>query len=44
VPAFVTSKLYRVRYAGSALTPTEETEVAAAVATLVDALKTTPIR
>ena len=34
VPAFVTSKLYRVRYAGSALAPAEESEVLAALATL----------
>ncbi len=38
VPAFVTSKLYRVRYAGAPLTAAEEAEVAAAVATLEAAL------
>ena len=38
VPAFVTSKLYRVRYAGSALTPAEESEVIAAIVSLEAAL------
>ncbi len=37
VPAFVTSKLYRVRYAGTALTPAEETEILAALAALESA-------
>ena len=39
VPVFVTSKLYRVRYAGSALTPAEESEVIAAISSLETALR-----
>ena len=37
VPAFVTSKLYRVRYAGTALTPAEDAEILAALASLESA-------
>ena len=40
VPPFVTSKLYRVRYAGAPLTPAEERDVLAALATLEAALRT----
>ena len=39
VPAFVTSKLYRVRYAGIRLSAAEEAEVAAAIATLEIAMR-----
>lgn len=44
VPAFVSSKLYRVRYAGSSLAAPEESEIAAAVAALAAALKSLPSR
>ena len=44
VPAFVSSKLYRVRYAGSALSASEESEIAAAVAALAAALQSLPNR
>lgn len=39
VPAFVTSKFYRVRYGGTALTAGEEAEVSAAVARLLAAVQ-----
>ncbi len=38
VPAFVTSKLYRVRYAGASLSAVEEAEIAVVLATLETAL------
>ena len=44
VPAFLSSKLYRVRYAGSSLAAPEESEIAAAVAALAAALKSLPSR
>jgi len=44
LPAFVSSKLYRVRYAGSSLAASEESDIAAAVAALADALKSLPNR